>query len=689
MTLLLGGAVVGVAGVVNLTGRPTYAEARQIHTSGPPIVEKAREAAQRDADNNDSTLHKVASAAENLKDLIGSYAPPKPHLPSSTKEVTDQLSMVSSKLRDAASLKTLAMESAELVKKIPSSKDLQDLSSTTARLVQDLTESLSPKAMQDHISHLTSSINLSGAEWTQKATKLWTDAIADSVARITEGTLVARLQEVMSDKERNPELDWDSGVRIGKGLCLGEEKFVEGRRTAVAKAVGELIGEKVDPRDVPVIAIGASGGGCRAMVSTLASLSALQKLHFLPAVTYIAGVSGSTWAMASLYTHGPDFRKLHTRLAKQLSSNYLSMAELVAAVNSPNGVAILAGIAGKYFGTDGKGEFSTVDVFGTLLTARLLVPEIADDMKDYGKLSHQKLTADRHSLPLPIYTAVSHDADDGGYRWWEFTPYEVGCSVADSGSWVPTWAFGRRFEDGECCEKLPEQSLGLLLGTFGSAFTATVAHIWNEVQDVIPKPVRDRVLPMLENVSHLHPLSPATFPNPTHNMAWDSPFPTSPETVALMDSGMDNNIPFVPLLRPERHVDIVLALDASQDIGADPWLRRGSEHAKKLDLPFPEIPETLPTGTSTYVCPDRTVVYLPLVKNEGYDPELDPKSTAWCATHNFTFEEGQTEKLWGLAERGVDEVAEDLKQAVREVWKRKRNARLGKERDERGPLEEF
>lgn len=175
-----------------------------------------------------------------------------------------------------------------------------------------------------------------------------------------------------------------------------------------------------------------SGGGCRAMIGNLASLEAFDKMGLLDGVTYIAGVSGSTWAMAQLYSLGRDFDAIRQRLAKQLATNYLSLSDLVAAVNSPGGERVLIGIAQKYFAAK---SFSTVDIFGTLLTARLLVPEAAkasatraiaaaaqagakamgnsvddtdSDQVDRGKLSYQQTTMEKESLPLPIYTAVSH-----------------------------------------------------------------------------------------------------------------------------------------------------------------------------------------------------------------------------------------------------------------------------------------
>lgn len=46
---------------------------------------------------------------------------------------------------------------------------------------------------------------------------------------------------------------------------------------------------------VPVVAVLGSGGGTRAMSSLYGSLAGLQELGLLDTVTYLSGVSGSTW----------------------------------------------------------------------------------------------------------------------------------------------------------------------------------------------------------------------------------------------------------------------------------------------------------------------------------------------------------------------------------------------------------
>lgn len=81
-------------------------------------------------------------------------------------------------------------------------------------------------------------------------------------------------------------------------------------------------------------------------------------------------------------------------------------------------------------------------------------------------------------------------------------------------------------------------------------------------------------------------VDPASIPNFVYGMDKQLRFttPTSiqeKEYIQLMDSGMSNNLPIYPLLRPGRDVDIVVAFDASADIKTDNWLSVADGYARQ------------------------------------------------------------------------------------------------------------
>jgi phospholipase A2 len=170
-------------------------------------------------------------------------------------------------------------------------------------------------------------------------------------------------------------------------------------------------------------------------------------------------------------------------------------------------------------------------------------------------------------------------------------------------AWIPIWAFGRKFEEGKDLEKLPEQSLGILMGMFGSAFAASLAHFYQEIRLLLPSSAVEKADEMMNSyqssVSTIHPISPASFPNPFYKMATKvqtkdasqdkeeilrSENLVESEQIGLMDAGMDNNLPYYPLLRKGRDVDIIISLDLSADIQDTPFFDRAEGYAKRRGI---------------------------------------------------------------------------------------------------------
>jgi phospholipase A2 len=94
-----------------------------------------------------------------------------------------------------------------------------------------------------------------------------------------------------------------------------------------------------------------------------------------------------------------------------------------------------------------------------------------------------------------------------------------------------------------------------------------------------------------DSVTIIHPISPASFPNPFYKIR-PAPPAATPENVRsesiinspnlyLMDAGMDNNIPFYPLLRKGRSVDVIITFDLSADIQAAPHFERAEGWVKR------------------------------------------------------------------------------------------------------------
>ncbi|KAI0354075.1 FabD/lysophospholipase-like protein [Trametes cingulata] len=435
------------------------------------------------------------------------------------------------------------------------------------------------------------------------------------------GSLYDEIVNRPPDPVVHPECDWDAEVRLGEDLCLAERAFLE---------------SEVDERDLPIVAIAGSGGGYRAMLNTLGSLTAAKASGVLDCVTYTAGVSGSCWALGILYSgvagsHRPEDAAAHAKARIQVS--YLDMETLDALVTPPTNKYLLSGILRKAAGPTGTA--SLVDLYGTLLASRLYVPtDITRLDPRHLSLHFYRRNLDNGALPLPILSAIQHvtppekaeaikevadekalsvDSDRAEsldkeqqhlereirWLWYEFTPYEVGCD--ELGAWIPSWSLGRPFKNGKSTERRPELSFTILAGIFGSAFCASLKHYFREIEPVLQLlPVQlynwlEEIVTENEgDLGLIHPVLPNQLPNFLKGLDGELRYGSPPEitehdTLGFMDAGAELNIPYYPFLR--RNVDCIIALDASAD-SQDLWFSRAEELAAKRGL------QTWPRGAT-------------------------------------------------------------------------------------------
>ncbi|XP_017575577.2 cytosolic phospholipase A2 gamma-like [Pygocentrus nattereri] len=238
-------------------------------------------------------------------------------------------------------------------------------------------------------------------------------------------------------------------VRIGHSLSESERQHLATRRETVLQCLKQL-GISCSEDEVPNIAVLGSGGGLRAMVGLLGSLSQLEEEGLLDCIMYLSGVSGSTWCMASLYKEADWSTKLVTvkdNIVRRLADGSVSWIEMHTKL-------------AKYFSE--KDNFSLTDVWAAL-TVSNMVKEI-----DEHKLTEQR--GNYTNDPYPIYTVIDKwckcdrvNADP----WFEITPDESGYSL--SGAFVDSSCWGSLFENGKKIKDQPEIDMLYLQGLCGSA----------------------------------------------------------------------------------------------------------------------------------------------------------------------------------------------------------------------------
>ncbi|XP_053139264.1 cytosolic phospholipase A2 epsilon-like isoform X2 [Hemicordylus capensis] len=476
--------------------------------------------------------------------------------------------------------------------------------------------------------------------------------------------------------------DWQRGldVRLSSDLCVEEQNFLSKRRKYVAAAVKKVLQLNAELQDdevglsserggnhiilpllllfvgslllavpvpqVPVVAIMTTGGGTRSFTAMYGSLLGLQKLNLLDCITYITGLSGTTWTMAKLYEDADWSQKY---LEEPINEARKQVTKSKFSCFSKDRL--------KYYYNEleqrTKEGYNTsfIDLWG------LVIESMIHDKKDNHILSDQQAAVTEGQNPFPIYLGINlksnYSAQD--FReWLEFTPYEVGSFKY--GAFIRSEDFGSEYFMGRRMKKLPESRICFMQGTWSSIFSFDFMFFWNmanssedfwhnwtrdRIQDIddslLPSPLDIKthlVVPQGQLSSTLRDVltgrpTMAEYPNflkgfQLHddylgNSVLDSQPNRLMETVetalSVVDSGFFINTSFPPLLRPQRKVDIILHLNYSG--GSQTWnLDQFAAYVSELEIPFPKTElseEDRKNLKECYVFEDQDDVAAPIV----------------------------------------------------------------------------
>lgn len=450
-------------------------------------------------------------------------------------------------------------------------------------------------------------------------------------------------------------------VRTGTDLSQEEKNYLEMRKPKVKAALEKLTGLKLADDEVLRIAFSGSGGGYRAMVSTLGSVIGAHETGLLDAITYFSALSGSTWMLAPWTIMGitpAQFREqLIPRISEALFPQWTKLK-----------TAEIAEQALKKF-VFGE-PVSLIDLYGALLGRRLL----GNGVNPYAITLGSQISRIAHGdWVFPIYTAVVTKTEP--YQWVEFTPYEIGSDYL--GGYVPSWALGRKFSQGKSTTFSPPQPLGFYMGIWGSAFSANFKEIYqNTIDQISPKQLRDALQYGTEELKVGNTrLLPAKVFNYTRGI------PGLPrnqeETLTLIDAGLSCNLPGVPLLKKERSVDVLVFLDASQFVDGATELKCVEAYARKNNIKFPVINYKDIGKKTVSIFKDEkdpsvpVVIYLPRIKNDKYSKTFDPSENiakgGYARTDNFAYTPEEVRQLSGLTEFNMKESKDAIINALRDA----------------------
>jgi phospholipase A2 len=516
---------------------------------------------------------------------------------------------------------------------------------------------------------------------------------------------------------QNQYAQQQASIRIGSDLCAEEQNYLTKRLPKVKETLQNLLGMQLNDNQVPRIALCASGGGYRAMISTLGWMQGTEitkrsfssmfnylnpkslfssitnyfynalgygagedlntfedklfgplPLSLLDATTYCAALSGSTWAVASLYQSRMPINDLLEHMVPYVSKAFLS------GINYDY-------MMGQLLKKEELGQpTSFIDIYGNILAQKLLA-DLGTQNPSAIDIVAYKNVVDQAQMPLPISTAVIGEGVVT-YEWVEFTPYEVGSTFLKS--FIPSWAFGRKFENSKSIDFTPPFSLGYCMGIWGSAMSVSAQEVFDyiepEVQngalldaahifDKIKESIEPTELAELGDDVAEKRVSPAQVYNWGYFKRGAQGLPlTQEKTLTLVDGGHDFNLPFPPLLRNERAVDIIIVLDASSGQIAGE-LQKAEQYARTRGLKFPTI-DYSKVGNICSVHTDADpavpiVIYMPLVKNSNYQNGWDPTTAAFTDTMNLKYSRNQIFLLSGLTQQNMLESQQTILQVIK------------------------
>ncbi|XP_048163106.1 cytosolic phospholipase A2 epsilon-like isoform X3 [Corvus hawaiiensis] len=371
-------------------------------------------------------------------------------------------------------------------------------------------------------------------------------------------------------------------LRLGFDLCAEEKDFIGKRKKVVAAALKNVLhlDEDLQEDEVPVVAVVTAAGGVRSMTAMFGSLLALQELGVLDCVSYISGLSATTWTMSKLYEDanwsqkdlsGPigDIRK-HVTKSKLccFSLDHMKYYENKLCERKQEGHKV-----------------SFTDLWGLFIDCML------HDQESTHKLSDQQLAVKQGQNPLPIYLSLNVKDDfstlDFKGTWSNIFSQSFMDAVYLSGHSEHFWH--RWTRDTECdigdhpaLPKKPHEQTTCL--------SIPKGYLSKSLREMLTgRPVVSTYHNFLKGLQ----LHNKYLDNESFCMWKDTVLDSSPnqlnemsDYLKLIDTAFFINTSCPPILRPERKVDVILHLNysgGSQTLPLDLF----SEYCLEHGIPFP------------------------------------------------------------------------------------------------------
>lgn len=340
---------------------------------------------------------------------------------------------------------------------------------------------------------------------------------------------------------------------------------------------------------LPNIAIAVSGGGYRALMNGAGAIAAFDnrtanstgKGHLgglLQSSTYLAGLSGGSWLVGSLYINNYTSVQ-HILDVDTSASNSGAVWQFGNSIlEGPDSGSIQILDSAEYYSTiynevEGKDDagfnVTITDYWGRALSYQLVNASNGGPAYTFSSIAISDYFTSG-STPMPIFVTDGRQPGelvvDGNATVYEVNPWELGTYDPTTYAFAPLEYVGSNFSagvipDNEQCIRGFDNA-GFIMGTSSSLFNQAFLQI-NASSSIISN-VLSRVLARIGQADE----DIADYPNPFYGYNNATSRIANTDQLTLVDGGEDlQNIPFHPLIQPDRHVDVIFAVDSSADTG--------------------------------------------------------------------------------------------------------------------------
>ncbi|VVT54599.1 uncharacterized protein SAPINGB_P004156 [Magnusiomyces paraingens] len=379
----------------------------------------------------------------------------------------------------------------------------------------------------------------------------------------------------------------DNFLRSASSLSDQEEEWITERKKQTDEALKTFLA-RINMTDIDTdsflgtntsltIGLAFSGGGYRAMLTGAGEFAALDSRTpnstntghlggLVQSATYLSGLSGGSWLVGSIVLN--NFSTIDNL---QYNDNLWNLEH---SIFNPGGINVFS--TASYFDKladdvddkrDAGFNTSLTDIWGRALSQQFIDLDRGGPAMTWNDIQNFPVFLN-HSMPFPLVVATGRAPNtkiiSTNSTVFEFSPFELG-------SWDPslhkftnlTWLGSNvtngKPNNGTCV--LGFDQAGFTMGTSSSLFNQFILQINSTgISGILRKLAESILSDLSEDYNDIAVYAPNPFTDSGNNAISNSDF------LALVDGGEDNqNVPFYPLIQPQRELDVIFAYDNSAD----------------------------------------------------------------------------------------------------------------------------